>query len=67
MTRALTPYQDDFNHCRTCTPPFEDGLKESPKPLGQKKIDKRIKKICITLVITQFHSKMLGPCNIKYS
>jgi hypothetical protein len=29
--RALTPYQEDFNHCRNFTPASEDGLKESPK------------------------------------
>jgi hypothetical protein len=29
--RALTPYPGDLNHCRSCTPATEDGLKESPK------------------------------------
>jgi hypothetical protein len=29
--RALTPYPEDFNHCRSCTPAYEDGLKENPK------------------------------------
>jgi hypothetical protein len=28
--RALTPYPGDVNHCRSCTPAYEGGLKESP-------------------------------------
>jgi hypothetical protein len=35
-TRALTPYPGDLNHCRSCTPASEDGLKESPKRVRQK-------------------------------
>jgi hypothetical protein len=34
--RALAPYSGDLNHCRSCTPASEDGLKESPKDLRQK-------------------------------
>jgi hypothetical protein len=34
--RALTPYPGDLNHCRSCTPASEDGLKESPKHVRQK-------------------------------
>jgi hypothetical protein len=34
--RALTPYPGDFNHCRSCTAASEDGLKVSPKHVGQK-------------------------------
>jgi hypothetical protein len=34
--RTLTPYPGDLNHCRNCTPASEDGLKESPKHVGQK-------------------------------
>jgi hypothetical protein len=34
--RALTPYSADLNHCRSCTPASEDGLKESPKHVRQK-------------------------------
>jgi hypothetical protein len=34
--RALTPYPADLNHCRSCTPASEDGLKESPKHVRQK-------------------------------
>jgi hypothetical protein len=34
--RALTPYTVDFNHCRSCTPASENGLKESPKHVRQK-------------------------------
>jgi hypothetical protein len=40
--RALTPYPDDLNHCRSCAPASEDGLKESPKHVRQKYIDKQI-------------------------
>jgi hypothetical protein len=36
IARALTPYSGDLNHCRSCTPASEDGLKESPKHVGQK-------------------------------
>jgi hypothetical protein len=38
--RALKPYPGDLNHCRSCTPAFEDGLKESPERVRQKQIDK---------------------------
>jgi hypothetical protein len=38
--RALTPYPGVLNHCRICTPASEDGLKERPKHVRQKKIDK---------------------------
>jgi hypothetical protein len=34
--RALTPYPGDLNHCRSCTPASEDGLKESPNHVRQK-------------------------------
>jgi hypothetical protein len=34
-TRALTPYPGDLNHCRSCTPASEDGLKESPKHVSR--------------------------------
>jgi hypothetical protein len=34
--RALTPYTENLNHCRICTPASEDGLKESPKHVRQK-------------------------------
>jgi hypothetical protein len=34
--RALTPYPGDLNHCRSCTPASEDGLKEGPKHVRQK-------------------------------
>jgi hypothetical protein len=37
---ALTPYPADLNHCRSCTPASEDGLKESPKHVRQKYIDR---------------------------
>jgi hypothetical protein len=63
--RALTRYPGDLNHCRNCTPASEDGLKESPKHVRQKRIDGYIKNLCITLVIIQFHFKMHGPYNIK--
>jgi hypothetical protein len=33
--QALTPYAEDLNPCRNCTPPSEDGLKESPKHVKQ--------------------------------
>jgi hypothetical protein len=33
---VLTPYLRDLNHCRSCTPVSEDGLKESPKYVSQK-------------------------------
>jgi hypothetical protein len=36
LARALTPYQEDFNYCRNCTPAPEDGLKESLKHIRQK-------------------------------
>jgi hypothetical protein len=36
MPRALTPYPGDLNHCRSCTPAPEDGLKESTKHVRQK-------------------------------
>jgi hypothetical protein len=29
-------YEGDLNHCRSCTPAFEDGLKESPNHVRQK-------------------------------
>jgi hypothetical protein len=35
-SRALTPYPTELNHCRSCTPASEDGLKESPKHVRQK-------------------------------
>jgi hypothetical protein len=38
--RALTPYTADLNHYRNCTTDSEDGLKESPKHVRQKYIDK---------------------------
>jgi hypothetical protein len=38
--QTLTPYPADLNHCRNCTPASEDGLKESPKHVRQKEIDK---------------------------
>jgi hypothetical protein len=31
LTRALTPYPGDLNHCRNCIPAPEDWLKDSPK------------------------------------
>jgi hypothetical protein len=34
--RALTPYAEYLNYCRSCTPASEDGLKESPKHIRQK-------------------------------
>jgi hypothetical protein len=34
--RALTPYPEDLNHCLSCTPAYEDGLKGSPKHVRQK-------------------------------
>jgi hypothetical protein len=34
--QAETPFPGDLNHCRSCTPTFEDGLKESPKHVRQK-------------------------------
>jgi hypothetical protein len=33
--RELTPYTVNFNHCRSCTPASEGGLKESPKHVGR--------------------------------
>jgi hypothetical protein len=33
---ALTPYPGDLNHCRSCTPASEVGLKGSPKHVRQK-------------------------------
>jgi hypothetical protein len=36
LVRTLTPYQEDLNYCRSCTPASEDGLKESPKHVRQK-------------------------------
>jgi hypothetical protein len=33
---ALKPYPKDLNHCRSCTPASEDGLKESPKHVRKK-------------------------------
>jgi hypothetical protein len=36
LSRTLTPYPADLNHCRICTPASEDGLKESPKHVRQK-------------------------------
>jgi hypothetical protein len=38
--RVLTPYPGDLNHCRSSTPDSEDGLKETPKLVRQKEIDK---------------------------
>jgi hypothetical protein len=29
--RTLTPEPRDLDHCRSCTPASEDGLKENPK------------------------------------
>jgi uncharacterized membrane protein len=37
--RARSPYPGDLDHCRSCAPASEDGLKESPKHVRQKKID----------------------------
>jgi hypothetical protein len=34
--RVLTPYPADLNHCRSCTPASEDGLKERPNHVRQK-------------------------------
>jgi hypothetical protein len=36
IARELTPYQGDWNHCRSCTPASEDGLKEGPEHVRQK-------------------------------
>jgi hypothetical protein len=33
---TLTPHPADLNHCRSRTPAFEDGLKESPKQVRKK-------------------------------
>jgi hypothetical protein len=35
VSAALIPYPRDLNHCRSCTPASEDGLKESPKRVRQ--------------------------------
>jgi hypothetical protein len=40
---ALTPYPGGSNHGRSCTAASEDELKESPKHVRQKKIDKLIR------------------------
>jgi hypothetical protein len=34
--RDLKPCAEYLNHCRSCTPASEDGLKESPKYIRQK-------------------------------
>jgi hypothetical protein len=34
--RVLKPYPGDLNHCRSCIPASEDGLKEIPKHVRQK-------------------------------
>jgi hypothetical protein len=36
MAQTLTPYPGDLNHCRSCTPASDNGLKESPKHVRQK-------------------------------
>jgi hypothetical protein len=41
--RALTSYPGDLNHCRSFfTPASEDGLKESPKHVRQKRLKKKL-------------------------
>jgi hypothetical protein len=39
--------------------PSEDGLKESPKRVRQKEIDRYIKNLCFTLVIVQLNTMFL--------
>jgi hypothetical protein len=59
----------DLDHCRNCTPASEDGLKESPKHVRQKRIDRQIKNLCITLFIIQFHNNSrlgLQPIRSRY-
>jgi hypothetical protein len=53
VPEAPTPYPADLNHRQNCTPASEDGVKESPKRVRQKKIDNRIKIFCIVLVTIQ--------------
>jgi hypothetical protein len=36
LAEALTPYPGGLNHCRSCTPAYEDGLKELPRLVKQK-------------------------------
>jgi hypothetical protein len=43
------------------------GLIENSKHVRQKQIDKLIKILHIALVVIQFHSKMHGSYNIKFS
>jgi hypothetical protein len=63
MFRALTPYAGDLNQSWSCTAASEGGLTESLKHLKQKKTNKQIKTLCITLV-TAHWSLHIGHCTL---
>jgi hypothetical protein len=55
--RSVTAYPGHLNHCRSCTPAAEDGLKESPKHLRQKEIINKLRTCALRWSLYSFIPK----------
>jgi hypothetical protein len=55
--RALTPYPADLDHCRSCTPASEDGLKETRNMQGRSKQINKLKICALRWSLYNFISK----------